>query len=63
MKGLESRSPGAEEYRRQLLAVGLFISNEYQDEGQNHFYDAFKKSRSDLQRDYSCEVGIATGIS
>jgi SAM-dependent methyltransferase len=41
--GLESRSLGAEEYRKQLLAVGLSVSKEYEDEGQNHYFDAFKK--------------------
>jgi SAM-dependent methyltransferase len=43
MTGLESRSIGAAEYRKQLSAVGLTISNEYEDEGQNHYFDAFKK--------------------
>ena len=43
MTGLESHSLGAEEYRRQLLAVGISISNEYEDEGQNHYFDAFKE--------------------
>jgi SAM-dependent methyltransferase len=43
MTGLESRSLGAEEYRRQLLAVGLSVSNEYEDEGQNHYFDASQK--------------------
>jgi SAM-dependent methyltransferase len=43
MTGLESRSLGAEEYRRQLGAVGIEISNEYEDEGQNHYFDAFKE--------------------
>ena len=42
MTGLESRSPGAEEYRRQLSAVGLFVSGEYEDEGENHYFDTFK---------------------
>ncbi len=40
--GLESRSLGAEEYRRQLSAVAISISSEYEDEGQNHYFDAFK---------------------
>ena len=44
MTGLESRSLGAEEYRRRLSAVGLSISSEYEDEGQNHYFDAFKKA-------------------
>jgi SAM-dependent methyltransferase len=43
MTGLESRSLGAQEYRRQLLAVGLSISNEYEDVGQNHYFDASQK--------------------
>ena len=43
MTGLESRSLGAEEYRRQLLAFGVSISSEFEDEGQNHYFDAFKK--------------------
>ena len=40
MTGLESCSLGAEEYRRQLSAVGLSIVSEYEDEGQNHYFDA-----------------------
>lgn len=43
MTGLESRSLGTEEYRKQLLAVGLSVSDEYEDEGQNHYFDAFKQ--------------------
>jgi SAM-dependent methyltransferase len=42
MTGLESRSLGAEEYRRQLSAVGLSVTGEYEDEGQNHYYDVRK---------------------
>jgi SAM-dependent methyltransferase len=42
MTGLESRSLGAEEYRRQLSAVGLSVMSEYEDEGQNHYFDAVK---------------------
>lgn len=40
MTGLQSRSLGAEEYRRQLSAAGLSVAREYDDEGQNHYYDA-----------------------
>ena len=40
MTGLASRSLGAEEYRRQLSAVGLSVTSEYEDEGQNHYFDA-----------------------
>jgi SAM-dependent methyltransferase len=42
MTGLESRSLGAAEYRRQLSAVGLSLIGEYDDEGQNHYYDVRK---------------------
>jgi SAM-dependent methyltransferase len=40
MTGLASRSLGAEEYRRQLAAVGLAVTREYEDEGRNHYFDA-----------------------
>ena len=39
MTGLESRSLGAEEYRKQLSAAGLSVSAEYEDEGQNYYFD------------------------
>jgi SAM-dependent methyltransferase len=42
MTGLESRSLGGAEYRRLLSAVGLYITGEYEDEGQNHYFDVFK---------------------
>lgn len=42
MTGLESRSLGATEYRRQLSAAGLSLIGEYEDEGQNHYYDVRK---------------------
>lgn len=44
MTGLESRSLGAVEYRRQLSAVGLSVIHEYEDEGENHYFDALKDS-------------------
>ena len=44
MTGLESRSLGAAEYRRLLSAVDASISSEYEDEGQNHYFDTFKRS-------------------
>jgi cyclopropane fatty-acyl-phospholipid synthase-like methyltransferase len=44
MTGLESRSLGAAEYRNELSAAGLSISNEYEDEGRNHYFDALKTS-------------------
>jgi 2-polyprenyl-3-methyl-5-hydroxy-6-metoxy-1,4-benzoquinol methylase len=43
MTGLESRSLGAAEYRRQLSAAGLSVIREYEDYGQNYYFDAFKK--------------------
>ncbi len=43
MTGLQSRSLGAEEYRRLLSAVGLSVTSEYEDEGQNHYYDVCKR--------------------
>lgn len=42
MTGLESRSPGAEEYRRQLSAAGLPVFREYEDEGGNYYFDSVK---------------------
>jgi hypothetical protein len=39
---LESRSLGGVEYRRELAAVGLKVMSEYEDEGQNHYFDAIK---------------------
>jgi SAM-dependent methyltransferase len=42
MTGLESRSLGSEEYQRQPSAVGLSITSEYEDEGQNYYFDAVK---------------------
>ena len=44
MTGLESRSLGAVEYRRQLTAVGLSVIREYEDEGENHYFDALKRT-------------------
>ncbi len=46
MTGLESISLGAEEYRRQLSAVGLSVSSEYEDQGQNQYFDALKADRN-----------------
>jgi len=44
MTGRESRSLGAEEYRRQLSAVGLAVTRQYEDEdgGRNHYFDVVK---------------------
>jgi SAM-dependent methyltransferase len=42
MTGLESRSLGATQYRGQLSEVGFSTSDEYDDEGENHYFDAIK---------------------
>lgn len=42
MTGLESRSLGATEYRRLLSASGLTVTDEYEDVGENHYYDTVK---------------------
>ena len=44
MTGLESRSLGAEEYRRQLSAAGLSLSSEYDDGDHGHYFEALKRS-------------------
>ena len=43
MTGLESISLGAEQYRNLLGSVGISIEEEYEDEGENHYFDAFKE--------------------
>lgn len=42
LTGLTSRSLGAIEYRRELASVGVRVRAEYEDAGQNHYYDAVK---------------------
>ena len=42
MTGLESRSLGAAEYRKEMSAVGLSVVPEYEDVGGNHYFDATK---------------------
>ncbi len=44
MTGLESLSLGAEQYRKLLEAVGISVAEEYEDEGENHYFDAFKEN-------------------
>ena len=44
MTGLESRSLGAEEYRRQLSAAGLSVISEYDDGDHGHYFEALKRS-------------------
>jgi SAM-dependent methyltransferase len=46
MTGMESISLGAEEYRRQLSAVGLSVCSEYEDQGQNYYFDALKADQN-----------------
>jgi hypothetical protein len=43
---LESVSLGAELYRNLLGTSGLSVAEEYEDVGENHYFDAFK-GRSD----------------
>ena len=42
MTGMESISLGAEEYLRRLAVVGFLVIGEYEDEGQNHYFDLVK---------------------
>lgn len=42
MTELESRSLGAGEYRRLLSEAGFSVADGYEDEGQNHYFDAIK---------------------
>src|SRR5215469_7978347 len=42
MTGLESVSLGAEQYRKLLGAVGILVAEEYEDLGENHYFDAFR---------------------
>jgi cyclopropane fatty-acyl-phospholipid synthase-like methyltransferase len=42
MTGLESVSLGAEQYRKLLEAVGISVTEEYEDAGENHYFHAFK---------------------
>lgn len=42
MTGLESVSLGAEQYRKLLGTAGLSVAEEYEDVGENHYFDVFK---------------------
>jgi len=42
MTGQESRSLGADEYRRLLAAERIVVTSEYEDRGQNHYFDAYR---------------------
>ena len=44
MTGLESISLGFEEYKKLLGAAGISVIEEYEDVGENHYFDAFSKS-------------------
>jgi SAM-dependent methyltransferase len=43
MTGVESISLGAEEYRQLLETAGISVVEEYEDAGENHYFDAFKR--------------------
>lgn len=43
LTGLESLSLGAEQYRELLGAVGISVAEEYEDIGENHYFDAVKE--------------------
>jgi hypothetical protein len=43
MTGAESISLGTEEYRQLLGLAGISVIEEYEDAGENHYFDAFKK--------------------
>ena len=44
MTGLESVSLGAERYRKLLGSAGISVADEYEDIGENHYFDAFKEN-------------------
>jgi len=46
MTDLESVSLGAEQYRSLLNAAGLTVTDEYEDVGENHYFDAVKGTTS-----------------
>jgi predicted N-acetyltransferase YhbS len=50
MTELPSQSLGAAEYRALLSAAGVTVTSEYEDEGQNHYYDAIKDGADRLLR-------------
>jgi SAM-dependent methyltransferase len=43
MTGMRSVSLGAEKYRSLLSAAGISVKSEYQDEGQNYYFDAYRR--------------------
>jgi SAM-dependent methyltransferase len=50
MTGLETRSLGALEYRRQLMTVGLAVIHEYEDEGENHYFDSVRTAEASTHK-------------
>jgi SAM-dependent methyltransferase len=50
MTDLESRSLGVEEYRRLLAEAGFSVISEYEDVGENHYFDAVKTNVSRQDR-------------
>ncbi len=44
MTGVESISLGTEQYRELLTSVGITIVQEYEDVGENHYFDAVKQN-------------------
>jgi SAM-dependent methyltransferase len=44
MTGLKSVSLGAEQYRKLLAAAGITVVEEYEDVGENHYFDGFRIS-------------------
>lgn len=44
MTNLESVSLGGEQYKRLLTAAGLTVTEEYEDEGENHYFDGLKEN-------------------
>jgi SAM-dependent methyltransferase len=42
MTGVESVSLGAEEYKKLLGTAGISVVEEYEDVGENHYFDAFR---------------------
>jgi hypothetical protein len=44
MTGLESRPLGAEEYRRRMAEAGLSVVGEYDDEGQNYYFEGVRNA-------------------
>ncbi len=43
MTGLESISLGSNEYRKVLAGAGIAVAEEYEDAGENHYFDAFNE--------------------